>query len=110
MENIREFYKRHAISSSRGTVSTEGILSGYFSLAINSTSTSFSPTATSCSLTTAIALPGYLSTSSLKCSTIQRSSLSIAVSNGSFGYQNSKFYIKSNRYLKKSQSVNNISE
>ena len=68
---------RHTISSSLGTLSTDGIFSGSTSRALVSTSRRESPTATSVSLTTATYLPAYLVTSSLKCSTIQRSSRSI---------------------------------
>src|SRR4030042_5996042 len=102
-KNIRELYKRHAISSSRGIWSTDGILRGSISRALSSTSLPSSPTATNSSFTTATYLPAYLSTSSLKCSTIQRSSLSIAVSDKPSGYQNNGFYKKLNGYLRKSQ-------
>jgi hypothetical protein len=78
MKCVREFDKRQAISSSRGTRSTDGILCGSISRALASTSVPDSPTATTLSLTTAIYLPAYLLTSSLKCSTSQRSSLSMA--------------------------------
>src|SRR5712691_6801370 len=77
VQGIGEFYKRHAISSSRGTRSTEGIFSDVMARALSSTSFPESPTATSVSFTTATYLPAYLVTSSLKCSTIYRSSLSI---------------------------------
>src|SRR3990172_4514178 len=77
MQDIRKFYNRHTISSSRGIRMTEGILSGAIARAFSSTSLRESPTATRASLTTATYFPAYLVTSSLKCSTIQRSSLSI---------------------------------
>ncbi len=80
MRYIGKFYKRQAISSSRGTLNTDGIFLGSISLAFFSTSILVSPTAASCSFTTATYLPAYFSTSSLKCSTIQRSSLSIVFS------------------------------
>ena len=70
---------RHTISSSLGTLSTDGIFSGSTSRALVSTSRRESPTATSVALTTATYLPAYLVTSSLKCSTIQRSSLSMLI-------------------------------
>jgi len=77
MARVGKFYSRHTISSSRGTRSTEGILLGSMSRALVSTSLPVSPTATSVSFTTATYLPAYCVTSSLKCSTIQRSSLSM---------------------------------
>src|SRR5262245_15174459 len=77
---VRKFYNRHAISSSRGTRSTDGILLGSISRALLSTSFPESPTATKVSFTTAIYFPAYFVTSSLKWSTIQRSSLSIVFS------------------------------
>src|SRR5438132_5702739 len=80
VQGIGEFYKRHAISSSRGTRSTEGIFSGAMARALSSTSLPESPTATRASFTTATYLPAYLVTSSLKCSTTHRSSLSITFS------------------------------
>ena len=80
VQGIREFYKRHAISSSQGTRSTEGIFSGAMAQVLSSTSLPESPTAISVSFTTTTYLPAYLVTSSLKCSTIHRSSLSIMAS------------------------------
>jgi hypothetical protein len=50
-------------SSSEGNVVTKGVLSGYFPLAISSTSFSVFPIATISSPTTAIALWGYFFTS-----------------------------------------------
>ena len=77
---VRKFYSRHAMSSSRGTRSTDGILLGSISRALLSTSFPESPTATKVSFTTATYFPAYFVTSSLKWSTIQRSSLSIVFS------------------------------
>jgi len=77
MKGVWELDRRHTISSSRGTLSTEGIFRGSASRAFVSTSRRDSPTATSFSFTTATYLPAYFVTNSLKCSTIQRSSLSI---------------------------------
>jgi hypothetical protein len=106
VKSVREFYNRHAISSSRGTRRTDGILRGSISRALSSTSFPESPTATNASFTTATYLPAYLSTSSLKCSTIQRLSLSIAISGKALGYENNGFYSQSNENLRKSQPVN----
>src|SRR3989338_4600167 len=80
MKGVWELDKRHAISSSLGTLSTEGIFWGSISRAFVSTSRRDSPTATSASFTTATYLPAYFVTSSLKCSTTQRSSLSMIIS------------------------------
>ena len=80
MKGVWELDKRHTISSSLGTRSTEGIFWGSISLALVSTSRRDSPTATSVSFTTATYLPAYFVTSSLKCSTTQRSSLSMVIS------------------------------
>src|SRR4030067_1278580 len=106
VKGVWEFYKRHAISSSRGTRSTDGILWGSISRALSSTSLPVLPTATNFSFTTATYLPEYFVTSSLKCSTIQRSSLSITASNKSLDYQSNGFYKKLNGNLRKSQPVN----
>jgi hypothetical protein len=48
-------------------------------------------------------LPAYLVTSSLKCSTIQRLSLSIAIPSKPLGYQSNGSYKQSKEYLPKSQ-------
>ena len=58
VQGIGKFYKRHTMSSSRGTRSTEGIFSGAMARALSSTSFPESPTATSVSFTTATYLPG----------------------------------------------------
>jgi hypothetical protein len=77
---VSKFDSRHTISSSLGTRRTDGILSGWTARALVSTSRRESPTATNCSFTTATYLPAYFVTNSLKCSTTQRSSLSMIVS------------------------------
>ena len=100
VKGVREFYKRHAISSSLGIRSTEGILWGSIARALSSTSLPESPTATSFSFTTETYLPGYLVTSSLKCSTIQRSSLSIAFSWRLFGKSKLLFIPKLSDFCK----------
>jgi hypothetical protein len=80
VQRVRELDNRHTISSSLGTLSTDGIFSGSTSRALVSTSRRESPTATSVSFTMATYFPAYLVTSSLKCSTIQRSSRSMFIS------------------------------
>jgi len=78
VQGIGEGHKRHIMSSSRGTRGTEGIFPGAIARAVSSTSLPEFPTAASVLFTTATYLPAYLVTSSLQCSTIQRSSLAIA--------------------------------
>jgi hypothetical protein len=79
VKRVREFDSRHTISSSLGTFSTDGIFLGSTSRALVSTSRRESPTATRVSFTTATYLPAYFVTSSLKCSTTHRSSLSMII-------------------------------
>lgn len=69
--------KRHTVSSSRNTRSTEGMCAGVMLRALSSTSVPATRIATSVARTTATHVPASVVTSAQPCSTIQRSSMSI---------------------------------